>query len=69
MTDLTRRALAAAPIALAAGCAATSPPTPPVNTPGWMDATETAAKIRSGEMSALEAVRPPSSGRRCCSRP
>ncbi len=54
MTDLTRRgALAAAPALTAAACA---------STPGiaadlqWMDATETAARIRSRDVSAAEVV-------------
>jgi amidase len=55
MTRITRRALAAAPIALAAApaLAATKPTTP--GSP-WPDATEMAARIRKGEMTALEAV-------------
>jgi len=55
MSRITRRALAAAPLALAAGQAlaapeAATPPSP------WPDATEMAARIRKGEMTALEAV-------------
>jgi amidase len=52
MTKITRRALAAAPMALAAGGAfAASKPAS-----AWPDATELAARIRKGEMTALEAV-------------
>jgi amidase len=55
MTRITRRALAAAPMALAAGqaLAASKPPTP---ASPWPDATEMAARIRKGEMTPLEAV-------------
>jgi amidase len=53
MDAITRRGVAAAPLALAAGAALakTAPPPSP-----WPDATELAARIRRGEMSALEAV-------------
>ena len=55
MSRITRRALAAAPVALVASQAlaapkAATPPSP------WPDATEMAARIRKGEMTALEAV-------------
>src|SRR4051812_37424437 len=58
MTKITRRGLAAAPVALAAvahsaRAAAKPPPPPPV---AWPDATETAALIKRGEMSAREVV-------------
>ena len=56
MTDLTRRAFATAPLALAAGCA-TVPAAAPPPASAWPDATETAARIRRGEISAAEAVR------------
>src|SRR5258708_1036346 len=59
MTRITRRrALAAAPAALAAAHAAAAPrpaPVPPPASP-WPDATELAARIRRGEVSAAEAV-------------
>src|SRR6185369_13049574 len=55
MTRITRRALAAAPAALVAGKAlAASKPAAPASP--WPDATEMAALIRKGEMTALEAV-------------
>jgi amidase len=54
MTGITRRALGAAPIALAAGSAAARSPLEPALP--WPDATEIAARIRRGEISALEAV-------------
>jgi len=55
MTRITRRALAAAPAALVAGKAlAASKPAAPASP--WPDATEMAARIRKGEMTALEAV-------------
>ena len=61
---ITRRALAASPIALAAAHAvaapAAQPPvTPPISPPPaspWPDATALAAAIRSGQVSAAEAV-------------
>jgi len=58
MTIITRRALAAAPLALAAGrvFAAASPRAPAAPPSPWPDATETAARIRSGQVSALEVV-------------
>src|SRR5437868_6298090 len=59
MTRITRRALAAAPIAAAAGYAAAAPkPLPPARPPAspWPDATETAARIRRGEVTAAEVV-------------
>jgi amidase len=60
MTRITRRALAAAPLALAAGQALAAPkPPPPAPAPPaspWPDATETAARIRRGELTAAEAV-------------
>src|SRR5436190_24080996 len=55
---ITRRGFAAAPLALAAGPAFAKPakraPTPPSP---WPDATEMAARIRRGELSALEATK------------
>ncbi|HEX3699823.1 MAG TPA: amidase [Phenylobacterium sp.] len=54
MHKITRRGLAAAPVALAAARAAAA--VPPAPTSAWPDATETAARIRRGEISALEAV-------------
>jgi amidase len=59
MTRITRRALAAAPLALAAGRALAAPrPLPPAPAPAspWPDATETAARIRRGEITAAEVV-------------
>src|SRR4051812_6738542 len=58
MTIITRRALAAAPLALAAGRALAAPrhPTPAAPPSPWPDATETAARIRSGQVSAAEVV-------------
>lgn len=54
MAEITRRALAALPAAaLAAPAAAKAPPA----ASAWPDATETAARIRRGEITALEAVR------------
>jgi amidase len=58
MTRLTRRAIAAAPLALAAARAwAAAPPAPaaPPASP-WPDATATAAAIRAGQVSAAEVV-------------
>jgi amidase len=58
MTRITRRALAAAPVALAAAHAVAAPkraPAPPSPSP-WPDATELAARIRRGELTASEAV-------------
>jgi len=55
MASITRRALAAAPVALAAGQAlAASKSSAPASS--WPDATEMAARIRKGEMTAIEAV-------------
>ncbi len=56
MSRITRRTLAAAPVALAAAgqAFAGSKPAPPAS--AWPDATEMAARIRKGEMTALEAV-------------
>jgi amidase len=59
MTEITRRALAAAPLALAAAHAVAAPkrqPPPPAPASPWPDATELAARIRAGEISAAEAV-------------
>jgi amidase len=57
MTSLTRRGLAAAPVALAAAhAAAAAPKPPPAPASPWPDATATAAAIRSGQISAAEAV-------------
>ena len=59
MTRITRRALAAAPMALAATRAIAAPKPPPVApapVSPWPDATETAARIRRGEVSAAEVV-------------
>lgn len=57
MSKITRRGLAAAPVALAAVHAANAAPKRPAPPPSpWPDATETAAMIRRGEISALEAV-------------
>lgn len=63
MTRITRRALAAAPIALAAGqafagkaFAAPKAAAAPAPASPWPDATEMAARIRRGELTALEAV-------------
>ncbi|WP_309604652.1 amidase [Phenylobacterium sp.] len=57
MTRITRRALAAAPLALAAAhvVAAPKPPAPAPVSP-WPDATALAADIRAGRLSAAEAV-------------
>jgi amidase len=56
MTRITRRALAAAPAALVAGKALAAAPKPSAAASPWPDATEMAARIRKGEMTALEAV-------------
>ena len=61
MTRITRRALTAAPLALAAtGAAVRVAPRPLAATPApaspWPDATEIAARIRGGQISAMEAV-------------
>src|SRR3954471_5321234 len=56
MTKITRRALAAAPAALVAGQALAAAPKPAAASSPWPDATEMAARIRSGQMTALEAV-------------
>ena len=59
MTEITRRALAAAPLALVAGgraLAAAKPKPAPAPASPWPDATETAARIRAGQLSAVEAV-------------
>jgi amidase len=55
MTSITRRALAAAPAALGASQALAAPKIAAPASP-WPDATEMAARIRRGEMTALEAV-------------
>lgn len=55
MIRLSRRAFAGAPLALAA--CATVPERAFRPTPGWPDATETAAMIRRGEITAGQAVR------------
>jgi amidase len=59
MSKITRRALAAAPVALAAAgralAAPKPPPAPPPASP-WPDATETAARIRRGDVTAAEVV-------------
>ncbi|MET0273826.1 MAG: amidase [Phenylobacterium sp.] len=52
MSDITRRGLAAVPLTLAAGQALARTPAPPA----WPHATETAARIRRGEITAVEAV-------------
>lgn len=54
MIDLTRRAVAAAPLALAA-CATV--PASGAGASAWPDATEMAARIRARELTPLEAVR------------
>lgn len=56
MSRITRRALAAAPIAIAAGQALAAAPKAAAPPSPWPDATEMAARIRSGEMTALQAV-------------
>lgn len=56
MTRITRRALAAAPAVLVAGKALAAAPKPSAPASPWPDATEMAARIRKGEMTALEAV-------------
>jgi len=58
MSRITRRALAAAPLALAAvkAVAAPKPVAPPPPASPWPDATEMAARIRRGELTAAEAV-------------
>ncbi|MGA0605209.1 amidase [Phenylobacterium sp. VNQ135] len=53
MIQFTRRALAGAPLVLAA-CATV--PKPGSAAPGWADATETAARIRSGQLTPAQAV-------------
>jgi amidase len=59
MMKITRRALAAAPLALATAHAAAAAkraalPAPPLS--AWPDATETAARIRRGDVTAMEVV-------------
>ncbi|THD72754.1 amidase [Phenylobacterium sp.] len=59
MTRITRRALAAVPLALVAGRALAQPrplPAAPAPASPWPDATETAARIRRGEITAAEVV-------------
>jgi len=56
MSRITRRALAAAPLALAASQALAAAPKPSAPPSPWPDATEMAARIRGGEMTALQAV-------------
>jgi amidase len=58
MSRITRRALAAAPLALAAGnaLAARKAALAPAAASPWPDATEMAARIRRGELTAAEAV-------------
>jgi amidase len=58
MNRITRRGLAAAPAALAAAAQAAraAPKPPPAPAASWPDATETAAMIKRGQMSAAEAV-------------
>ena len=57
MSRITRRALAAAPLALAAANAIAASPKPAPNSSSpWPDATEMAARIRRGELTAAEAV-------------
>ncbi|THD61376.1 amidase [Phenylobacterium sp.] len=59
MTRITRRALAAAPLALAASRALAAPmpaPVSPAPASPWPDATESAARIRRGEITAAEVV-------------
>jgi amidase len=59
MAHITRRALTAAPLAVAAGHALAQPrplPAAPVPASPWPDATETAARIRRGEITAVEVV-------------
>lgn len=55
MTELTRRGFAAA-AATTLASAATAKPAPPIPVSPWPDATETAALIRRGELTAAEAV-------------
>jgi len=62
MNRITRRALVAAPLAVAAaqvaarGAAAAAPPTPTPPPSAWPDATAMAAAIRGGQLSPVEAV-------------
>ena len=56
MSRITRRALAAAPLAIAAGQALAAAPKAAAPPSPWPDATEMAGRIRSGEMTALQAV-------------
>jgi amidase len=58
MTKITRRALAAAPVALSAAQVAAAPKPKPAPAPlsPWPDATEITARIRGGELTAAEAV-------------
>lgn len=56
MIRITRRGLAAAPLALAAARAAQAAPATVAPPAVWPDATATAAAIRSGQISAVEAV-------------
>jgi amidase len=53
MSEITRRGLAAVPLALAAGEALARSP---LERAEWPDATETAARIRRGELTPAEAV-------------
>jgi len=56
MSRITRRALAAAPLAAAAAGHAFAAAKPAAPASPWPDATETAARIRRGEVTALEVV-------------
>jgi len=56
MAELTRRGFAAAAATTLAGAAAARPAASPAPVSPWPDATETAAVIRRGEMTAAEAV-------------
>jgi amidase len=56
MSDLTRRGFAAAAATAVAGAAAAKPAPTPAPAGAWPDATETAAMIRRGDLTAVEAV-------------
>jgi len=56
MTDLTRRGFAAVAATAVAGAAAAKPAPTPAQAAAWPDATETAAMIRRGELTAVEVV-------------
>jgi amidase len=56
LTDITRRAALFAPALAAAACASVPEPVRTTTDLAWMDATETAARVRRREVSAAETV-------------